>query len=71
MPSSIDLELLFNAFILNHIAKIQELQIKITILAFVFTYVATLSVFFISLYELLTSMISFQPKGLSAVLFVD
>ena len=38
---SIDLELLFNAFILNHIAKIQELQIKITILAFVFTYVAT------------------------------
>ena len=38
---SIDLELLFNTFILNLIAKIQELQIKITILAFVFTYVAT------------------------------
>lgn len=57
MPSSIDLELLFNAFILNHIAKIQELQIKITILAFVFTYVATLSVFFISFYvfELLSN----------------
>ena len=47
----------FNAFILNHIAKIQELQIKITILAFVFTYVATLSVFFISFYvfELLSN----------------
>ena len=41
MPSSIDSELLFNAFILNHIAKTQELQIKIIILAFVFTYVAT------------------------------